>query len=135
MAPCCARRLRERVWQYYIVRALFAAFVDYNIERMGGMGREMHTCAWASNKCLPVPQDATGRRKMYELMQHEDQCNAACMDTSGMEIRYPQCSQFGGSQTCSCAQAIILAALLLWRAELCAALLCRWFLVATHTGE
>ena len=39
-----ARRLRERVWQYYIVRALFAAFVDYNIERMGGMGREMHTC-------------------------------------------------------------------------------------------
>ena len=41
---------------------------------------------------------------MYELMQHEDLCNAACMDAGGMEIRYPQCSQFGGSQTCSCAK-------------------------------
>ena len=48
--------LRGVVRQYYIARAAFAAFVDYNIERMGSMSRERHTCVWSNGQCAsPLP--------------------------------------------------------------------------------
>ena len=45
--------------QYYIARGAIAAFFDYNIERMGGMSRERHTCVWSQSKCAQPPDHST----------------------------------------------------------------------------
>ena len=109
--------------QYYIARGAIAAFFDYNIERMGGMSRERHTCVWSSGKCaqqtpptptmritnfdelartgFPVPPTDDGRRDMYQMMSNEGECSAACMDSSGRQVM--SCPLAVNSASCSCA--------------------------------
>ena len=51
---------------------------------------------------FPVPATDIGRHQMYEMMSHEDQCTAACMNANGQAVSSCQMSQFGGSAACTC---------------------------------